>query len=151
MMIFDGGQVRTMPEPQGSGRKGLRVYDFDEVVKGRYISQGNKIITIGKKFQFKASMLWEGIGKVYMKYLFDAQNQKKFKIRLNADKEELEYEVRVVSLKHEPYEGLTGGISPGYTARLQLEGTELLNQAGYGALGLSEGYGTGYGTDYGNQ
>lgn len=150
-MIFNSGAVRVLPKPQGSSRKGLKMYGFEKVVKGQYISQGNKIIEIGKKFKWVGNILWSPIGKVHTKYLYDAFNENDFIYVLNQDKMELSYRVKMVDLKEDYYEGLDGDGSPGYTIRIRLEGQELENQAGYGALGLSEGYGTGYGTDYGNQ
>ena len=149
-IVFDTGLGHVLPEPNGSGRDGLRIYDFKEFSRGKYWSESNKKIIIGRKFIFTANLKWISLPKLSLKYLWDAQKRGPFDFILNVDNLDITFKVEVEDLNWEYFKGMMEHPA-GYSANLKLEGTELLSSPGYTAIFSEDGYGSNWGGNTENQ
>lgn len=149
-IVFADSTNYTFPEPVGSGKEGLRVYDFEQFQRDQYWSEGGRKNTVGKKFIFVANLTWISINKDALKKLWKANKDAEFTFYLNIDKTSIYYKCEVANLDFRFFKG-TPGHAAGYTVNLQLRGTELLNSPGYLADDSGSGYGTGWGVLTGNQ
>jgi hypothetical protein len=139
--ITFNSKTYKLPIPKGPDRASIKQFDFPEVNKGQFFSEGQKLVTVGKKFQFAANLSWEPVNKVTLKILQLAAKQSTVEFVLNEDKSSIKFNVKVSSPKYRLSQGLAGN----YAITVQMTGTELLDAPGYDDLEI-----TGYGIDYGS-
>jgi len=136
-----GGKVYKLPEPTGPDRSSLRQYDFNEIQKSTYFSEGKNLITVGRKWQFVANLSWYSTNKVTLKMLQLAACQEYVEFVLNSEIPSIKFNVKVISPKFR----FMAGLRHSYSVSVQMVGSELLDAPGYGDLEIA-----GYGLDYGN-
>lgn len=149
-IVLNTGTEYVLPEPVGSNKDGLRIYDFETMQRDGYWSEGGSDIAIGKKYIFSAALQWISMSKTALKYLWIAQKQSDFKFILNEDKGDIYFQCKVTGLKFR----FMGGIPnhpAGYSVQLNLKGTKLLNSPGYDAVLAATGWGTNWGGAAENQ
>ena len=133
--------VYKLPNPTGPDRNALRIYDFNEIKRGEYWSEGRQLITVGKKWQFVGNLYMSPANKVTLEILQLAALQPSCEFTLNDDKEAIKFNVVVKAPKERFFEGLTYL----YSISVQMVGSELLDAPAYRDLEIA-----GYGLDYGN-
>ena len=149
-IIFTDGSYHILPEPNGSGKEGLRLYDFEHFQRDQYWSEGGKEVLIGKKFIFVANLSWLSIPKESLKKLWKAQEDNEFTFILNIDKVDINYKCKVSNLQYRFIKGIQNH-SGGYSINLQLKGTELISAPGYSTEISDEGFGSDFGGNTENQ
>lgn len=149
-IILNTGTEYSLPEPIGTSKEGLRIYDFETLQRDNYWSEGGSDISIGKKFIFAAALKWISMSKTALKYLWIAQKQSDFKFILNHDKPDIFFQSKVISLKYRFIGGMPDHPA-GYTVELVLKGVKLLNAPGYEAVLAATGWGTNWGGAAENQ
>ena len=148
VLHYSDGNSFELPPPNSKTKQVVRQYSFLKHIRDSYPSEGNKLIEIDVKYQFKAQINWLTVSKAVLNQLFKAKNSGVINIVLNKDKSAINFNVRA-DFDYSYFEGQLQHPA-GYTVSLTLEGSELLEKAGYESLieagVVGEDYGSTTGT-----
>jgi len=150
-VMLDVGTIILLPEPNGSGRDGIEVYDFVPESLNEYRSEGNLLIEVGKMFTFNASLQWISASKVVLLDVFKMAAEKSFLYWLHRDDDTVKYRVKVSGKIDHKYFAGAKNHPGGYTIRLNLVGVEYVAAPFEGSLESGAGFGTDWGVNAQNQ